>query len=175
MPSPLCRSAGVTPATTGAAVRVLIVTANGDRPRRNTVLPATLVWPNEAALLGFAVHRTQQMSMRQRSPIPESSPVRCANATRCLQRFHHRPAAVASRGLAATVLRPVAAAAAGCGVATNCAWRRVMAKLAVASRGLAATVLRPVAAAAAGSGVAASCWLRYGRMNRTRRQWPSNL
>src|SRR5216117_4020627 len=37
-----------TPASTGAAVGVQMVTASGDSPRRRIVLPAILVWPNEA-------------------------------------------------------------------------------------------------------------------------------
>ena len=44
----------------GAAVSVLIVTASGDRPRRRMLLPAIFVWPNDGALLGLSVHRTQQ-------------------------------------------------------------------------------------------------------------------
>src|SRR6476469_9424048 len=39
------------PATTGAALGVLIVVANGDRQRRNTCLPAILVCPNDAPCL----------------------------------------------------------------------------------------------------------------------------
>src|SRR5437762_10908169 len=36
-----------TPASTGAAVLVQMVTASGDRPRRRMALPAIFVWPNE--------------------------------------------------------------------------------------------------------------------------------
>jgi hypothetical protein len=46
-----------TAATTGAALRVAIVTASGDKPRRRMLRPAIFVWPKRGALLGMAVHR----------------------------------------------------------------------------------------------------------------------
>jgi hypothetical protein len=60
LPEPARPARNRTPASTGAAVSVQIVTASGDRPRRGTVLPAIFVCPNEAPCLGVPVHRAQQ-------------------------------------------------------------------------------------------------------------------
>lgn len=61
-----------TPASTGAAVGVQIVTANGDRPRRRTDLPAIFVWPNDAPCLvcPYTGRSNESMSMKARSPLP---------------------------------------------------------------------------------------------------------
>jgi hypothetical protein len=45
LPEPVLPARSRIPATTGAAVAVLIVVASGDSPLRNTCLPAILVWP----------------------------------------------------------------------------------------------------------------------------------
>ena len=51
LPEPAFPARSRIPATTGAAWRVLIVVANGDRPLRSTCLPAILVCPNLAPCL----------------------------------------------------------------------------------------------------------------------------
>ena len=45
LPEPVLPARSRIPASTGAAVGVLIVVASGDSPLRSTCLPAILVWP----------------------------------------------------------------------------------------------------------------------------------
>jgi len=73
-----------TPATSGAAVGVQMVTASGDRPRRRIVLPAIFVWPNDAPCLAcpYTGRSTESMSMKARSSMPCSMGACLANATR---------------------------------------------------------------------------------------------
>jgi hypothetical protein len=74
-----------TPASTGAAVSVLMVTARGDKPRRRTFLPAIFVWPNDAPCLAlpYTGRNSESMSRYARSAMPDSSVgVRAANPTR---------------------------------------------------------------------------------------------
>ena len=73
------------PATTGAALGVLIVVANGDRPRRSTCLPAILVCPNDAPCLAcpYTGRSSESMSTNARSAMPSNTVVRSARASRC--------------------------------------------------------------------------------------------
>src|SRR3954454_7154287 len=54
-----------TPASTGAAVSVLMVTASGDIPRRRMLFPAIFVWPNDAPCLAlpYTGRSSESMSM----------------------------------------------------------------------------------------------------------------
>jgi hypothetical protein len=51
LPEPARPARNRTPASTGAAVSVQMLTASGDRPRRRIAFPAIFVCPNEAACL----------------------------------------------------------------------------------------------------------------------------
>ena len=54
-----------TPASTGAATLVLMVTASGESPRRRMLLPEILVWPNDAPCLAlpYTGRSNESMSM----------------------------------------------------------------------------------------------------------------
>jgi hypothetical protein len=54
-----------TPASTGAAVSVLIVTASGESPRRKMFFPASFVCPNDAPCLAlpYTGRSNESMSM----------------------------------------------------------------------------------------------------------------
>ena len=84
-PEPAFPARSRIPATTGAAVGVLIVVANGDRPLRSTCLPAILVCPKLAPCLAcpYTGRSSESMSMKACSSIPASSSVRWARLTRC--------------------------------------------------------------------------------------------
>src|SRR6188508_3768865 len=62
------------PEITGAAVGVLIVVTNGDKPFRRTCLPAILVCPNEAPCFAcpYTGRSSESMSTNARSPMPAS-------------------------------------------------------------------------------------------------------
>jgi hypothetical protein len=76
-----------TPASTGAAMAVLMVTASGDSPRRRIVFPAIFVWPNDAPCLAcpYTGRSNESMSMKARSPMPSSIRVPAASATKWLR------------------------------------------------------------------------------------------
>ena len=85
MPEPAFPARSRIPAITGAAVRVLIVVANGDRPLRSTCLPAILVCPKLAPCLAcpYTGRSSESMSMNAWLSIPASRSVRSASPTRC--------------------------------------------------------------------------------------------
>lgn len=85
LPEPAFPARSRIPATTGAAWSVQIVVANGDRPRRRTCFPATLVCPKLAPCLAcpYTGRSSESMSMNARWSIPGSRSVRCTRFTRC--------------------------------------------------------------------------------------------
>jgi hypothetical protein len=84
LPEPVLPDRSRIPATTGAAVGVLIVVANGDRPRRNRARPAILACPKLAPCLAWpnTGRSSESMSTNAWVSIPGSRSVRSARLTR---------------------------------------------------------------------------------------------